>query len=107
MLRLYLVFNKENPAGTQTMVGTIKAESPEKALTLALNLSIKDKKPFAWWIIPERMIYKSDPGDAESFFSPAQEKFFRMATDFKTLTVMQQIKRSTQIKNKPETRTDA
>jgi ring-1,2-phenylacetyl-CoA epoxidase subunit PaaB len=93
-IQTYHVFNKEKSAGTQTSVGVIEADNPENALFLALKQYLKTKPPFAWWIIPDRAIKKSDPHDEASFYSPAKEKDFRMATDFKTLTTMRQIERT-------------
>jgi ring-1,2-phenylacetyl-CoA epoxidase subunit PaaB len=91
---IYHVFNKDKSAGTQTWVGVIEAGNAQAALSVALQQLIKNNQPFAWWIIPDRAIYKSNPQDRESFYSPAKDKGFRLATDFKTLTAMREIKGS-------------
>lgn len=88
---LYYVFNKQKSAGTQTLVGTIEAASPERALKAALKECNSDRMPFTWWIIPQKSITKSEFQDRSSFYDPALDKSFRMPTDFKTLTAMREI----------------
>lgn len=94
LLETFYVFNKEKSNGTQTLVGTIEAISPELALAKALQELSGTAMPFAWWVVPQKSVTKSDPLDAPSFFDPARDKGFRMSTDFKTHTSMRQIRKS-------------
>jgi ring-1,2-phenylacetyl-CoA epoxidase subunit PaaB len=90
----YYIFNKEMISGTQTLIGTIEAASPEIALARAINEFSGKRKPFAWWVVPQKSVTKSDPLDTPSFYDPATDKGFRMSTDFKTHTSMRQIRNS-------------
>ncbi|HJW89457.1 MAG TPA: hypothetical protein VJ436_02325 [Anaerolineales bacterium] len=88
----YYIFIKSKSAGTQTLVGEVLARSPRTALDQARGtLSIR-RPPFAWWVLPASRVVASQPEDADSMFTPAFSKPFRLATDFHTLTAMRTIK---------------
>lgn len=87
----YYVFSKAKSAGTQTLVGTLEAVSPEQAMRKAVEEFSGMQPPYAWWVFPARLVLQNDPGDADSMFTPALDKTFRMATDFHTHTAMRQI----------------
>jgi ring-1,2-phenylacetyl-CoA epoxidase subunit PaaB len=91
-LEPYFVFYKEKPAGTQTEIGQVQADSPENALRTAFEVYGKNVAPFVWWVFPARSITRSDLQDIESMFEPAKEKTFRMSTDFRTHSAMRKIK---------------
>lgn len=93
-LETYYIFNKDKSSGTQTLIGTIEAASPEMALAKAVNEFSGDRMPFAWWVVPQKSVTKSDPLDIPSFYNPATDKGYRMSTDFKTHTSMRQIRNS-------------
>lgn len=88
---LYYVFNKARSAGTQTLVGTVNASSPDHALEIALQKFLVEPPAFAWWIFPERIVIRSEPDDIDSLFAPSLDKTFRMSTDFHTVSTMRQI----------------
>lgn len=88
----YYIFYKPKPTGTQTLVGEVPAAAPVEALRLALERFSGDKPPSAWWILPARRVLVSSPDDIESMFAPAQDKKFRLSTDFHTLTEMRRVK---------------
>lgn len=87
----YWVFTKSRSAGTQTRTGQVQASSPQEAMQLAISKYSSDRPPFAWWVFPDRIVRRSEPGEIESLFAPAQEKHFRMSTDFRTHTAMRQL----------------
>ena len=89
----YHVFCKSKAAGTQTLVGQVEAPTPAQALKRAVQELSREKKPFAWWVFPARLVFQSDPQDVDSLFAPAREKTFRMSTDFHTLSAMRKIKK--------------
>jgi ring-1,2-phenylacetyl-CoA epoxidase subunit PaaB len=98
----YHIFCKYKSAGTQTHYITLEATSPEQALQKAVEGYSGQKRPFVWWAISDKAITRNDPQDAESFFTPALDKPFRLSTDFHTHTAMRDSmgrKKSTSNKN--------
>jgi ring-1,2-phenylacetyl-CoA epoxidase subunit PaaB len=90
----YYVFHKTRQIGTQTLAGQVQSGSPEAALQQALARFSGRRPALVWWVVPARAVTASDPQEADSFFSPALDKPFRLATDFHTLTAMRSIKSS-------------
>jgi ring-1,2-phenylacetyl-CoA epoxidase subunit PaaB len=92
----YCVFCKAKAAGTQTLLGSVEAASPQEALATGLAVFGEQfsplRPPFAWWVAPQRAVTASDPADLDSFYAPALDKPFRLSTDFKTHTAMRQLK---------------
>jgi ring-1,2-phenylacetyl-CoA epoxidase subunit PaaB len=89
----YYVFAKHKPAGTHVWAGEILASSPEFAITKAQSQLEGIKKALVIWVCPASAVLKSTEAEAESLFSQAQDKPFRMATDFHTVTAMRQIRK--------------
>jgi phenylacetate-CoA oxygenase PaaH subunit len=87
---IYHVFNKVRAVGSQRWVGQVKAASPARALRLALE-KFSQPDAFVWTVFPARQVVESQEDDVESMFVPAEEKPFRLATDFHTLTAMRNI----------------
>jgi ring-1,2-phenylacetyl-CoA epoxidase subunit PaaB len=89
---IYYVFNKSRWAGTQTLVGSVEASSPNQALEVALEKYSQEPPAFAWSVFPERLVIRSQPDDIDSLFAPSLDKPFRMSTDFHTFSAMRQIR---------------
>jgi len=89
---IYYVFNKARSAGTQTLVGTVEASSPDQALNNALQKYSHEPPAFAWWVFPQRVVIRSEEDDIDSLFAPSLDKPFRMSTDFHTVSSMRQIR---------------
>ncbi len=92
----YHAYCKPKPSGTQILIGTVEAFSPEEAMRQAIA-SYSERfpaaqPPFAWWVFPARLATQSDPQEAESLFAPALDKPFRLSTDFHVITAMRTIK---------------
>ncbi len=86
----YLVFRKMGSKGVLTYVGRIDASSAPQAMKAAVKLhEATDVK--IWWVLPERYVAKTDPGESESLFEPAELKPFRHQSDFRTFTLMRRI----------------
>lgn len=92
-IETYYVFNKTRTAGTQTQVGQVEAASPPNALQAARQQFSGSPPPYMWWIFPTRRVVQSAPQDIESMFAPAEDKPFRLSTDFHTVSAMHKIKR--------------
>lgn len=88
----YYIFIKWRQTGTMSLAGEIPACSPEEALEKALHKMEEGQSALVWWIIPARVVVKSDPRDLDSDFAPAREKTFRLANDFHTVSDMRKIK---------------
>ncbi len=90
----YHVFCKFKHAGTQIQVGSAEASGPAQALEKAIEKYSSHHKPLVWWVFPARMVTQSDPSETGSLYEPAQDKMFRMHTQFHTLTAMRDIEQS-------------
>lgn len=88
----YYVFAKQKPAGTHLLAGEIMAGSPETAIRKAQSRWKNLMKAQVIWVCPADAVYQSTETEAESLFSQANDKPFRMATDFHTVTAMRQIR---------------
>ncbi len=97
----YFVTCKPRPAGTQTLLGEVLAASPGQAMEIAMHKFQLSPVPETWWVFPARLVVSSDPAEADSWFGPAQNKPFRLSTDFHTLTEMRQIKDAADRKQQP------
>jgi ring-1,2-phenylacetyl-CoA epoxidase subunit PaaB len=88
----YYVFAKLKPAGTQVLVGKVLARSPESALWKAQSQIDGLQHASIISVCPQAAVYKSAETEAESLFSSALDKPYRMATDFHTVTIMRKIR---------------
>jgi len=88
----YYVFTKPKSIGTQTLLGQVKAASPEQALLLALKQYQNKKSTFVWWVFPARLVLSSQEQDIPSLYAPAGEKNFRLSTDYKTVTAIRKLR---------------
>jgi ring-1,2-phenylacetyl-CoA epoxidase subunit PaaB len=95
-LRPYHIFRKLKPAASLSEAGLVTARSAQEALDLAIaHFSATDEpgeQASVWWAFPAEAVLHSQPDDRESLFQPALDKPFRLSTDFKTHTLMRQIK---------------
>ncbi len=89
----YYVFAKHKPAGTQVLVGEIQAGSPESALWKAQSQLEGYRRRWSSGFAQSAAVFQSAEADADSLFSSALDKPYRMATDFHTVTIMRQIRK--------------
>jgi ring-1,2-phenylacetyl-CoA epoxidase subunit PaaB len=89
-LEPYAVFVKIRQKESCVYRGRLDSDSPAGALALALDL-FADPEALWWWVIPEREISRTEIGDQDSLFEPANRKVFRHQSSFNTLTLMRQI----------------
>lgn len=90
----YYVFRKTSQRRSMTFViqsGEIRASSPQKALSLALERFSGGKKTFVWWIVPADAVVASRDEDVPSMFEPAHDKSYRMPTEYRTQTMMREL----------------
>jgi ring-1,2-phenylacetyl-CoA epoxidase subunit PaaB len=88
----YYISAKIRHAGTQTVIGTVEAHSPEEALNEAAARFSGKQSALMWWVFPAHQVWRSSPQDIESMYAPARDKTFRLSSDFKTVSVMRQLK---------------
>jgi ring-1,2-phenylacetyl-CoA epoxidase subunit PaaB len=95
-LRPYHIFRKLKPAASLSEAGLVTARSAREALDLAIaHFSTTDnpgEQTSVWWAFPAEAVLHSQPDDRDSLFQPALDKPFRLSTDFKTHTIMREIK---------------
>jgi ring-1,2-phenylacetyl-CoA epoxidase subunit PaaB len=89
----YDVFAKHKPAGTHVWAGEVLASTPGFAIRKALSQLEGLKKAQVIWVCRADAVHKSTEAEAESLFSQADDKPFRMATDFHTVTAMRRIRK--------------
>lgn len=90
----YLVFCKQGQPARETFVeyvGQVTAVSPAHALRTALD-KLPAQNVFVWWVVPERLVLKSESGDTESMFAPARAKKYRMHTFYPVEPIMRELK---------------
>ena len=95
-LQPYHIFHKLKPAGGMSEAGLVTAGSVQEALNLAIAHFSGNAGPgeqaSVWWAFPAEVVHHSQPDDQDSLFNPAFDKPFRLSTDFKTHTLMREIK---------------
>lgn len=90
----FLVFQKQGQTARETYVvhvGEVVAASPQQALERALE-SYTDKNVFVWWVVPERVVIRSNAEDAPSMFAPAHEKSYRNHLSYPVEPIMRELK---------------
>lgn len=92
----YHIFRKLRSAASLSEAGLVTARSPHEALDLAIRhfteTSQGEEPASLWWAFPAEAVLHSQASDRESLFQPALDKPFRLSTDFKTHTMMRQLK---------------
>jgi len=95
-MQAYYIFRKLKPADGLSEAGLITARSPQEALASAIHhfsdTEDESRQTSLWWAFPVRAVFHSTAAERESMFQPALDKPFRMSTDFKTHTMMRQLK---------------
>jgi hypothetical protein len=74
-------------------VGEVAAASAAEALQAAQD-AFPAAPAIVWWACPVEAIVRSDEGEVDSLFNPANDKRFRMPNEYRTVFTMQKIKRS-------------
>ncbi len=90
----WLVFQKQGQTARETFVahvGAVAACSPQQALSRALE-TFPNKNVFVWWVVPERVIFKSEDADAPSMFAPAHTKTYRNHLAYPVEPIMRELK---------------
>lgn len=90
----YLVFQKQGQVARETYVvhvGQLKAASPEQALRCALE-TFDHANVFVWWVVPERVVVRSEDGDNASMFAPAHTKKYRQHLSYPVEPIMRKLK---------------
>ena len=97
----YFVFQKQGQIARETFVahvGQVNASSPQDALATALE-TFPNKNVFVWWVVPERVIIKSEDSDAPSMFEPAHTKTYRNHLAYPVEPIMRELKSAQEMLN--------
>ena len=79
------VFRKTSQRRSMTFVdwvGEVEAESAEIAIQTALNTFNDDKMVWAWLVVPDRAMSRSNDDDIESWFAPAATKTYKQQSQY-------------------------
>jgi len=87
----YLVFIKRTQAGSHEHVGAVLAASGPAALGEAVR-RYGTAGALVWWVVPERLISRTEAAEAGSLFGPAKDKPYRDQAFYHTTTLMRQIR---------------
>lgn len=91
----FYVFRKTSQRRSMTFVaqaGEVHAPSADVALRRALQEWADGKPTFVWWIVPADAVVAFSDEDAARLFEPAQNKRYRMPTEYHTQTMMRQLR---------------
>jgi ring-1,2-phenylacetyl-CoA epoxidase subunit PaaB len=88
----YYIACKYKQTGTQTLVGSVEAAGPSQAMGKAIEKYSEELPALVWWVFPASLVTQSDPAEIDSLYSPAKDKGFRLSTDFRTHTIMRELK---------------
>ena len=62
-------------------VGEVTATSSAAALAAAVA-AFGGEPVVAWWLVPARAVTRSDPGDTDSWFAPAEDKTYKQQSAY-------------------------
>lgn len=88
----YYVACKYKQTGSQTLVGSVEAASPSQAMGKAIEKFSAELPALVWWVFPASLVTQSDPAEVGILYDPAKDKGFRLSTDFRTHTIMRELK---------------
>ena len=80
----YLICRKTSHRPSLTFVdyvGDIEAETPQAALTKAIE-TFTGEDALVWWAFPEKSVVRSRDEDAESWFEPAKDKTYKQQSEY-------------------------
>lgn len=92
----YHVFRKTNQRRSMTYVELaekIVANDPRQALRQAMARAGDEEMTYVWWIVPADAVVASNEDDVESMFEPARDKTYRMPSEYRTTTMMREVKK--------------
>ncbi len=87
----YLVFAKAGNRGTLKCAGQVEATSGSEALEIAIERLGIDRSSF-WAAVSEKSMIGNEFADAESLFTPAEAKSYRLHSDFPVNKLMREQK---------------
>ncbi|NJN45046.1 MAG: hypothetical protein HC806_10220 [Anaerolineae bacterium] len=89
-LEPYHVFQKTTHKGTLNLVGEIEAANPSDAMAKSID-TFPNLKAIVWWVIPTRVVYRTEHTETGILFTPGTEKAFRHPSHYPTVTLMREI----------------
>ena len=77
---LFEVFVRARGGLDHKHVGSLHAADARMAVEHARDLYTRRQEGISIWVVRSKDITASDPGEAEAFFEPAQDKIYRHPT---------------------------
>lgn len=101
---VYAIFRKTRQRRSMTYVeftGEVEAASPILALQEAQEQFGEDST-YVWWVCAVKDIFRSNEIEIDSMFSPAIDKSYRMAREYRVLTEMMEATSGRDYAGKPK-----
>lgn len=79
------VFRKTSQRRSMTFVdwvGEVEADSAESAIQTAIDTYSDNKTVWAWLVVPDANVARSDDDDIESWFKPAETKTYKQQSQY-------------------------
>lgn len=87
----FLVFAKTSQAAPHEYLGQVSARDPAGAFHNAFQ-QFSQVGGLVWWVVPDEAVTRMEEGDGESFFEPARDKTYRDQSDYRTQTMLREIR---------------
>ena len=103
-LLIYAIFRKTRQRRSMTYVefaGEVEAASPISALQEAQE-QFGEESTYVWWVCAFEDIFRSNEIEIDSMFSPAIDKSYRMAREYRVLTEMMEATSGRDYAGKPK-----
>lgn len=77
---LWEVFIRSKQGLSHKHVGSLRAPDEELAIENARDVYTRRSEGVSIWVVQSTNVFASDPGEAESFYEPANSKIYRHPT---------------------------
>jgi ring-1,2-phenylacetyl-CoA epoxidase subunit PaaB len=86
--QMYHLFCKTTSAGMAEHIGTVRSETPQGALAVALAKFVFTTPPFTWMVVPDAAVTRSQVEDIGPMFFAARDKPFRLSSYYHVMSEM-------------------
>ena len=76
------VFSRAKAGRDYIHVGNLRAANAEAAMEAALDVFTEQQKGLSVWVVPSDKIFTNRQEESDAFFTAAEDKSYRHATDY-------------------------
>ena len=76
------VFTRAKAGRDYIHVGNLRAADAEAAMEAALEVFTERQKGLSVWVVPSEKIHSNTQEESDAFFTTAEDKSYRHATDY-------------------------